>query len=168
MTITQLHMQTFLEVCCRSTHTLSIRSRRLHAFLLASDSNNRSGEKLILFISSFCYLSFHLSLSFLADCWDKPIHAWLVLSLSASVLNKTCAPHAAALCDLQITATLPPSRLSHPSLPSFSSLSSPLSQQMHFSPFPFSTLFSCSSSLFSFPSPIFLSLLVPLLPPSSI
>ena len=88
-------------------------------------------------------LCFH----FFASCWDEPIPAWLVLSSSSFVLNKTCLPHAAALCYLQITATLPSSFFLDHSLSFFASLSSPLSQQMHFSPFPHTTLSSCSSSL---------------------
>ncbi len=117
-------------------------------------------EKLILFLSSFCYFSSHLSLPFLANCWDKPIHAWLVLSLSGSVLNKTCAPHT---CKSQAPCLLRASRI--PRFPP--SLHSPplyLSRciSVHF----LSPLCSRAPPPFSVFPPPFLSLLFPLLPPS--
>lgn len=47
-------------------------------------------------------ISLRMSLPVFVYCWDKQIPVWLVASLSTSLLNKTCAPHAAALCCLQI------------------------------------------------------------------
>lgn len=114
-----------------------LRNVYMLAVQLASDSNH------------IC-----LSLSWLTTGTNPSMPGWS--SLKSSMLNKTCEPHAAALHYLQIPATLPPSRLSHPSLPSFSSHSSPSSQQMHFSPFPLSAFSSCSSSLSVFPPPFFL------------
>lgn len=130
----------------------SISSSRLLSLLLASGLNHR---KVPLIPFTFLLFYPHLSLPTSTHCWDKPIHAWPVLSLSSSMLNKTCAPHAAALCFLQITATLPLSRLLHPSMVSVSSLSSLLSQQIHFRPFPFSAFSSCSTSFSVFPPPFF-------------
>lgn len=138
----------------------SIRSSRLLSLLLASGLNHREVP-----LIPFTCLLFYPHLPTSTHCWDKPIHAWPVLSLSSSMLNKTCAPHAAALCFLQITATLPLSRLSHPSMVSVSSLL-PFISADAFQTISFLCVLLLLHLLFSFPSPIFLSLPLPFLPPS--